>query len=228
VNGAVWDSDRGNLARFHAPLPTKTSRLVIQSSGRFPCLRSRGSQVFFIRCVCFLSLLILVAMIWSLVSLPLIARSHLPLICWSVGFSFPMTLSHRRTQTKWVVSEMSSCRSRVGLGKITGHMTRAGYGYGSSRVRVRAVNLPPVENPRPRARVDGQARVFFSSSPSLTVLHRHRRHCHHVQTESDSHKSPLGPSMSFSTSQVTSRRPVPRMCSCLIFSSPSSSLSLSD
>ncbi|KAN0107491.1 hypothetical protein V8E52_010086 [Russula decolorans] len=37
--------------------------------------------------------------------------------------------------------------------KITGHMTRAGYGYGSSRARVQAVNLSPVQNPRPRARL---------------------------------------------------------------------------
>jgi hypothetical protein len=39
------------------------------------------------------------------------------------------------------------------LGKITGHMTRAGYGYGSSRARVRAVNLSPMQNPRLRTRV---------------------------------------------------------------------------
>jgi hypothetical protein len=51
VNGVVWVSGCGNLVKFHAPLPTKTSRLVIQLSGRFPCY-GLGSQVSY-KCVCF-------------------------------------------------------------------------------------------------------------------------------------------------------------------------------
>jgi hypothetical protein len=64
-------------------------------------------------------------------------------------------------------------RKEAHVGKITGHMTRVGYGYGSSRVRVRAVNLPPVQNPRPWAWVGGQGTGFFfvllSSSTANTL-----------------------------------------------------------
>jgi hypothetical protein len=52
-------------------------------------------------------------------------------------------------------------------------MTRAGYGYGSSRAWVRAVNLPPMQNPHPQARVGGQGMGFFfvllSSSTANTL-----------------------------------------------------------
>ncbi|KAI0265019.1 hypothetical protein BGY98DRAFT_1037760 [Russula aff. rugulosa BPL654] len=62
--------------------------------------------------------MIFVAMVRSRVSPSLMACSHLPLIYWSVGVSFPLTLLQLRTQTKWVVSETSveRCRRQVGLG----------------------------------------------------------------------------------------------------------------
>ena len=47
------------------------------------------------------------------------------------------------------------------LGKITGQVTRAGHGHGLPRAQARAGKFRPVKNPRPRARVGGQARVFF-------------------------------------------------------------------
>ncbi|KAI0270083.1 hypothetical protein BGY98DRAFT_1012314, partial [Russula aff. rugulosa BPL654] len=62
--------------------------------------------------------MIFFAMVRSRVSPSLMACSHLPLIYWSVGVSFPLTLLQLRTQTKWVVSETSveRCRRQVGLG----------------------------------------------------------------------------------------------------------------
>jgi hypothetical protein len=60
------------------------------------------------------------------------------------------------------------------LGSTTGQVTRAGWWRGLPRVRAWVGKFPPARNPRPRARVRGQARVFFSSitqSPPTPTPH---------------------------------------------------------
>ena len=59
--GAVWDSARGTCW-YSRPLPTKTSRLFIQSSGMCLFFWRIGPQVCLMTFVCFAFLLIFVAM----------------------------------------------------------------------------------------------------------------------------------------------------------------------
>jgi hypothetical protein len=109
------------IGGFTLHYPLKPHGLVIQSSGIFPCLRRGGSQGFVIRYMCFVSLFYDFRrdgpVACQSVTDVLMACSHLPLIYWSVGVSFPLTLLQLRTQTKWVVSETSveRCRVRWGL-----------------------------------------------------------------------------------------------------------------
>jgi hypothetical protein len=75
----VWDLDRGNLTRFRAPGPlsTKTSRLLIQSSGRSSFCGGEGSSnVFLTGLVVFLSLLILILVASLVVAVIVICRSR--------------------------------------------------------------------------------------------------------------------------------------------------------
>jgi hypothetical protein len=72
------------------------------------------------------------------------------------------------------------------LGSTTGQVTRAGWRRGLPRARAWVGKFPPARNPRPRARVGGLVRVFFSlistsaaaafkDSGPLTATN-HRRH----------------------------------------------------
>ena len=95
-----------------APLPTKTSRLVIQSSGRSPCFLRTCSHVLLTFFLDFSSRLIFVAVILSLVSLVLMARSHLWYVSFAVCICSCMTRSHLRTHIRWADSDTRIWRSR--------------------------------------------------------------------------------------------------------------------
>jgi hypothetical protein len=67
---------------------------------------------------------------------------------------------HVRRTSLLAVIRMTTAQLR----KITGQVTRAGHGYGLPRARAWVGKFLPVQNPRPRARVDKPVWVFFSSS----------------------------------------------------------------
>ena len=96
----------------HAPLPTKTSRLVIQSFGRSPCFLRMCSHVFLVFLLDFSSLLIFVAIILSSVSLVFMTRSHLWCVSFVVCECSWMTRSHLRTHMRCADSEIRIWRSR--------------------------------------------------------------------------------------------------------------------
>ena len=81
-------------------LPTKTSHQLVQSFGRSPSLIKTFSRVFTISLVNHLFLLILVAIIWSSVSLSFITHNHLDLISWLLWFFSWITLLHLRAQIR--------------------------------------------------------------------------------------------------------------------------------
>lgn len=99
--------------RARTLLPTKTSRLEIQSVGRSIWLLRTCSHVFFAVWMDLVSRLIRVAVILSSVSLILIARVHLFFISFVVWAMFWITRSHRRTQIRWADSDSRMCSSRV-------------------------------------------------------------------------------------------------------------------
>ena len=111
--GVVWGSESGLVGVSHRPLPTKTSRMFIQLTGRSWFFSRVFFQVFFINFVYVLFLSIFVAAILSHVSLSFIFLSHLALISSSEWTSSWIILSHRRTHIRWADSEMSICRRRV-------------------------------------------------------------------------------------------------------------------
>jgi len=114
--GVVWGSKHaflGSRVRY-AVLPTKTSLRFIQFIGSSLSFLSACSQVSTTSLVNPSFLLIIVAFILSVVSLSLIARSHLVLISLSVSIFSCITLSHLRTQMRYADSEMMIWRSQVG------------------------------------------------------------------------------------------------------------------
>ena len=97
----------------HRPLPTKTSRLAIQLTGRSWDFWRSCLHVFFIRFVYVLFRKIFVVVIRLLVSRSLIFLSHRVFISSSEWLSPRMILSHRRTHIRWADSDISICKRRV-------------------------------------------------------------------------------------------------------------------
>jgi hypothetical protein len=97
----------------HHPLPTKTSRLLIQSAGKSRCFWRACLHVLMAIVVWGLSLLIIVAMIRSHVSRSFIFLSHLAFISSFEWMFSCIVLSHLRTQIRCADSDISICSSRV-------------------------------------------------------------------------------------------------------------------
>ena len=108
----VWDL-KVDLLVSHCPLPTKTSQLLSQSTGRSFCLCRALFHMFLISFVYVLFLTIFIVTILSIVSRSLIFLSHLTFTSSSVWVFSWMILSHLRTHIRWADLEMSICRRRV-------------------------------------------------------------------------------------------------------------------
>jgi hypothetical protein len=87
LGGIVWDSGHVTWGSAYGLLPTKTSLLWSQLYGGSPCCRRIGSQVRVTVMKDFLSRLIFVAVILSLVSLVFMALYHRVLISFSLWWS---------------------------------------------------------------------------------------------------------------------------------------------
>ena len=111
--------------RARALLPTKTSRLEIQSVGRSIWFRRTCSHVCFTVWVDFASRLIFVVVSLSSVSLVLIAHVHLFFISLVVCEHSWITRSHLNTQIRWADSDSRICMSLVApFGAVVSFPTR--------------------------------------------------------------------------------------------------------
>ena len=99
-------------AKGYPLIPTKTSRFRNQLTGSVPFLFRSFFHVSFINWVYFLSRLVWLALMRSVVSLSLITRSHRFWITCSFIASSCMTCLHLRTHTRWAASDMKIWRSR--------------------------------------------------------------------------------------------------------------------
>jgi hypothetical protein len=111
--GVVWGSTSNLSAWVRCFYPLKTSRLFSQSWCGTPALSHAFFHVRSITFLKFWSLLILVAVILSAVILLFIALFHLIVISCNVCFFWWMTLSHLRTQIRWLASDIRIWRSLV-------------------------------------------------------------------------------------------------------------------